>query len=222
MTLNKALKPISLAVAVASSAMALPTVANAGVSAGLGVSNFYLFRGVNFTPTGAAVSGSLDYSHDSGFYAGNWFITDASTGGTEVDFYAGFAGEMSGIGYDIGLITYDWPQDAGSEKWFDTSELMLSFSAGGASFSIFESLQGESQGGGYTYYTLGYSMGQFGITYGGFSTDAVGGEVAHLDISFQATDDLAFTFSNIVEDDDNTALDTDLLFNVAWSQSFDL
>lgn len=225
MKVKGVLQPLALGVTVAVSGMTLPTVANAEMSASVAVSNMYLFRGTNFSTGAGSVSGSLDYSHDSGIYAGAWVSNESSTGSYELDFYAGFAGEAGGLSYDIGLISYEFPEEAGSQKYGDISELMISVGFGGASFAIYDSLQGEfaSTGlGGYTYYTLGYEMGSFGITYGGITYDAESTEPAHLDLSFAATDELSFTISTIIDDDDDETLDTDPLIAVMWGKSFDL
>lgn len=223
MKVKGVLQPLALGVTVAVSGMTLPTVASADMSASFAVSNMYLYRGANLSPDSASASGSLDYSHDSGLYAGAW--ASSAEGGYELDFYAGFAGEAGGLSYDIGFITYEYPTSEGSESYFDYSELMISLGFGGASFTIYDSLQGEFSAdgnGGYTYYTLGYEMGSFGITYGGVTFDAEAAEPAHLDLSFAATDDLSFVISTIVEDDDDESLDTDPLISVTWGKSFDL
>lgn len=60
---------------------------------------------------GAALQGGLDYSHDSGFYAGYWAssldYSDSAGTGTENDLYAGFAGgDSNAFNYKVGLIQY--------------------------------------------------------------------------------------------------------------------
>ena len=49
---------------------AAPSMVSADVSANVGVSSNYLFRGVTQTDNSAAVQGGLDYEHASGLYAG--------------------------------------------------------------------------------------------------------------------------------------------------------
>jgi uncharacterized protein (TIGR02001 family) len=116
--MKKLLTPLAVAVAVASGSFVVPLTASAEMSGSIGVHSKYLLRGIFEENDGAAVQGSLDYSHDSGFYAGWWFSslgysyetdmpdTDATGNGVENDLYAGFAGEMGSIGYDIGVIQY--------------------------------------------------------------------------------------------------------------------
>src|SRR6056297_1493623 len=82
-------------------------------SASVAFSSEYIWRGVSQTDGDPAISGSLDYSHSSGFYAGVWgsnvdYGDDASA---EFDAYLGYAGEFgdSGIGYDVGFLRYMFP-----------------------------------------------------------------------------------------------------------------
>lgn len=90
--------------------LSLAGVARAEWSANIGASNNYLWRGVTQTGDEAAVSGGVDYGHQSGFYAGLWASNvNFGSGGQEVDLYGGFAGEAGGIGYDIGYIYYAYP-----------------------------------------------------------------------------------------------------------------
>lgn len=119
----------------------------AGVSGNVGVSSQYLFRGLERT-TGAAVSGGLDYAHDSGFYAGTWAstINFASLTGTsaEVDFYAGFGGEAGPIGYDVGAIYYWYPEEdevtPSPDPSNNTVELYGSLAFGPATLGVYVSL----------------------------------------------------------------------------------
>ena len=104
-------------------AMAAPA-ANAELSANIGVTSDYLWRGVTQSGHEAAVSGGIDYSHNfvegngstHGFYAGMWTsslgnVTDANgSNAAEVDGYFGFAGEVADFGYDVGYIYYGYMQ----------------------------------------------------------------------------------------------------------------
>lgn len=84
----------------------------AEVTANAAVSSNYLWRGVTQTSDNAQVSGGIDYNHESGFYAGTW-ASNVDFGGDkpgyELDFYAGFAGEMGEFGYDVGYVYYAYP-----------------------------------------------------------------------------------------------------------------
>jgi uncharacterized protein (TIGR02001 family) len=81
--------------------------ANAALEANIGATSNYMWRGATASSEDAAISGGLDYSHDSGAYAGIWTSSTDSTYGTEIDYYGGFGGETaSGVGYDLGYIYY--------------------------------------------------------------------------------------------------------------------
>ncbi|TWX64785.1 hypothetical protein ESZ36_19010 [Colwellia demingiae] len=90
-----------------------------GLSANVGATSNYLWRGVTQTDDAAAISGGIDYEHQSGFYAGTWasnvdFGDDASA---ELDFYLGFGGELGqGVGYDVGYIYYAYPDSAQTDS----------------------------------------------------------------------------------------------------------
>ncbi len=100
---------IVLATAVAS--ILASSVATADLSANAGIFSNYIWRGVTQTADSAAGQGGIDWGNDSGLYAGTWVSTLGSGSGYEMDFYAGFAGEAGSIGYDLGVITYQYPID---------------------------------------------------------------------------------------------------------------
>ena len=101
------MKKQSLILAAAIAATLSSGIAMADVSANAAATTNYLWRGVTQSADVAAVSGGIDWSDDSGLYAGTW--VSGIGGGQEVDYYAGYAGEESGIGYDVGVVTYQYP-----------------------------------------------------------------------------------------------------------------
>jgi len=117
-------KSIVLATAVA--AVLTSGIAAAELSANAGIFSNYIWRGISQTDDQAAGQGGIDWGHDSGLYVGTWVsnvafpsverndttgnVEDVLTGaGYEMDVYAGFAGEAGSIGYDLGVITYQYP-----------------------------------------------------------------------------------------------------------------
>ena len=98
-------KSIVLATAVAS--ILTSGVAAAELTANAAIYSNYLWRGVTQTADEAAGQGGIDYGHDSGLYAGTW-VSNVDWG-YEMDVYAGFAGEAGSLGYDLGVITYQYP-----------------------------------------------------------------------------------------------------------------
>lgn len=104
-------KSIVLATAVAS--ILTSGVALAELSANAAITSNYIWRGITQTNDQAAGQGGIDYGHDSGLYAGTWVSNVAfgneTDGGYEMDVYAGFGGEAGSLGYDLGVITYQYP-----------------------------------------------------------------------------------------------------------------
>ncbi|MGD8641636.1 MAG: TorF family putative porin, partial [Gammaproteobacteria bacterium] len=196
-------------------------------------SNMYLWRGQNISSGSAAISGSLDYSHESGFYAGAWGSNEGNNG-SETDLYAGFGGEVSGFSYDISYWWYLYPESSGLGDNTglgdtDLAELVLSGGYGPVSVGIYMSVDNELQDvdyGDYIYYTLGLDfMEKFNITYGKWSVDdetlMTQGNYGHLTFTYSPIDELSFTVSTAMEDITDT-VEEDPLFQVTYSKSFDL
>ncbi len=89
------------------------------LSANLGLTTDYVFRGVSQSQNKPAVQGGVDFSIN-GFYLGMWgsnvawvndngYLTNSSL---ELDFYGGYKGSFNDdFGYDLGVITYYYPGD---------------------------------------------------------------------------------------------------------------
>jgi len=112
MTNSKTLKAIALGAAVA--AALTSGVASAEVTANAGIFSNYIWRGVTQTSDAAAGQGGVDWGA-GGFYAGTWLsnvdFDGTASSGYEMDVYGGFAGEAGSFGYDLGVITYQYPTD---------------------------------------------------------------------------------------------------------------
>jgi uncharacterized protein (TIGR02001 family) len=110
-------------------------------SANVGIFSDYIFRGVTQTGKNPALQGGFDLAHASGAYVGVWsssisWLGDgspatATKAGTEFDTYAGYKGEVVGIGYDVGALKYNYPGDYGTNLSADTTEVY-----GAISYSI--------------------------------------------------------------------------------------
>ena len=130
---------LSLIAALAVSAITTSAMAELEVSANVGATNNYVWRGMTQSANGAAVQGGVDLGMD-GFYLGTWASNvNFGTGDTEVDGYAGYAGEVSGFSYDIGAIRYgylDTPSGNFNEAYlglgydFGTASLGATYSKG--------------------------------------------------------------------------------------------
>jgi uncharacterized protein (TIGR02001 family) len=208
-------------------AMAAPA-AQAEISANIGVTSDYLWRG--FTQSGheAAVSGGLDYAHDSGFYAGVW--TSSLGGGShEVDGYFGFSGEAGALGYDLGYIyygylnctdcdfseiyaslSYNWftaginyTVDGDSGTLFDSGDI---YYYAGASFDL-EPMSSQLAG-----WSIGLTVGHYDFDFGGSAFDY---NNVHLDLSKSVGDfgDITLTIANEDLTDDTSVA-------VSWTKTF--
>ncbi len=84
----------------------------------VGFATEYLYRGIAQTAGKPALQGGFDYSHASGLYAGVWgsnisWLENMGMSGAslEIDVYGGYKAAFgaSDFGYDIGVLTYNYP-----------------------------------------------------------------------------------------------------------------
>jgi uncharacterized protein (TIGR02001 family) len=105
---------------------AAPAAAPASpITANVGFTTDYIFRGIAQTSHNPAIQGGVDYAHSSGFYAGVWgsnvsWIADsqaiAVVGGVqqgsttmELDTYLGFKNAFAeDFNYDVGFVRYNY------------------------------------------------------------------------------------------------------------------
>lgn len=222
MKLNK-LSPVVLATTLALGGLAVPGAANAAMSATATISNFYLWRGLDISAGAPQFAGSLDYKHESGAYAGIWASSEEA--GTETDLYAGFAGALGGLSYDVSYWEYLYPSDNSltppGDKFSDSdlSEFVLGLDFAGVGLTVYFANDRGPTNPDYEYVTLDYTMGKFNVLYGTWMVDTVTGEdSSHLTLSYAVTDNFKFTVTKGIQDDVNTlGYDEDLLFHVAYS-----
>jgi len=147
----------------ASALIAATGAAQAEVSANIAAVSDYIFRGVSQTSK-AAVQGGLDFSDESGLYAGTWMSNVNFGGGQEVDLYAGFGAEANGIGYDVNVLYYWYPDSGGDQTGseLDYAEVTGGLSFGPASVSVSYTIWGETNSGpfedGDLYYKAGVDL----------------------------------------------------------------
>jgi len=209
--LNKVTAAV-LASTISAAAFIVPSVASAELSANIGVSNMYLWRGTNLSLDGGVVSGGLDYSHESGAYAGMW--TTSETDGHETDLYVGFGGEVGAVSYDISYWAYLYPEDDKIADG-DISEVIVSLGTGPVTATAYISAD-EGSSEEYNYYTLSAEMGAFSATYGIWDDSSY----SHVTGSYAATDELAFSISVAMEDEGT--VEEDPLFAVSYTKSFEI
>ncbi|AWL13194.1 hypothetical protein HMF8227_02743 [Saliniradius amylolyticus] len=217
-------------IATSLSAILVAPAALAEVSANFGVTSNYLWRGVTQSADNPSVSGGLDYSNDSGFYAGTWIGSVDFGGefeGAESDFYLGYAGELdNGFGYDVGYTYYaytDLDDSNFGELYFNGSFNAFSF---GLAYTPNSDLPDDSPfGQGDLYYHVGYGVDLaddygLGLTYGYYAFDEDetlygDNDYGHIQVDI-TKGDFMFTVSKA----DDESGDDDLKLVVSWGTTF--
>ena len=210
---------------------AVPTAANAEVSASFAMSNMYLWRGQNISTPSPAISGSLDYG-TGGFYAGIWMSSEGPFDAShETDLYFGYGGEIGGFTYDISYFKYLYPEagDPGDLGDTDLSDVVLSVGFGPVSVSAYMGVESGSTKD--DYYTVAGTFGDFTVLYGLYQSGetADGADYSHVQLSYAFNDELTFTVSKASDDgyglgtaSRSTVFEEDPLFQVTWAKSFSL
>lgn len=214
-----------LAAAVAGAAV-VSTPAAAEVSATAAVANMYLWRGQNLGGGTPVVSGSLDYSHDSGLFAGVWGSSGDTLNGNETDLYVGYG--FSGDSFGVKVTFYDYTY-ARSTTTGDLQEVVLGVTAGGF---FADAIIGVSDFEDANYFDVGYTKDKFTGKLGTMMIDdsicgaapAFGCDYTHLDLSYAYNGNLSFTVSSVVDADEGSAVynQEDPLFVVSYSLPLDL
>ena len=159
------LKKVALAAALSS--FPVTQAFGAEVSGNIALTTDYKFRGISQSDSAPSVQGGFDVAFDNGVYIGTWgaavdFDCAIDTcgglnGGIELDYYAGFASDISdSVSFDIGYIYYDYPQDEGLLGDYGEIYGSLSFGDFGIGMNYSDEYWGETGKFTYTYAT--YSM----------------------------------------------------------------
>lgn len=100
--------------------------ADSNFSATLTFTTDYVYRGVSLSDNEPAIQGSFDYSHPDGVYVGLWGSNvDVDGTSIEIDYYAGYAGELAAFGYDLSTIYYSYPGANDDEAEFNYFEFFI-------------------------------------------------------------------------------------------------
>lgn len=211
----KKLNVLALSAAIAAASLTTTGTAVADVTANVGATSNYLWRGVSLSGEAAAVSGGVDYSHASGAYAGVWQSSEGASGSAETDLYAGFSGEAKGVSYDVGYVSFMYPQTTPS---VDFAEIYFSVGYEFAEFYYANSSDlelGTGEGSDYMALTLSYD--KYSFVYGDYSFDDSTNDYTHYDLGVALTDELSLTYSqnDITGDDDGRLV-------IAYGLEFDV
>lgn len=94
------------------------------LSGGATLASQYRFRGISLSDEKAAIQGTINLNHESGFYGGFWASSIDGWGelggsNVELDLYGGWKGEVTkGITLDAGLLYYAYPGSTGGDFEF--------------------------------------------------------------------------------------------------------
>jgi len=129
--MHKSILNAAVAAALLAGASGVVMAEDSPISANVGFTSDYVYRGVSQSNENIAVQGGFDYAHDSGFYIGTWgsSIDWLDKGGAEVDVYAGFSNSIgdTDFSYDVGVLQYFYPGGDIAGESPDTTELYVGF-----------------------------------------------------------------------------------------------
>ena len=163
------LKKVALAAALSS--FPITQAFGAEVSGNIALTTDYKFRGISQSDSAPSVQGGFDIAFDNGAYIGTWgaavdFDCAIDTcgglnGGIELDYYAGFASDISdSVSFDIGYIYYDYPQDEGLLGDYGEIYGSLSFGDFGIGMNYSDEYWGETGKFTYTYATYSTALSE--------------------------------------------------------------
>jgi uncharacterized protein (TIGR02001 family) len=195
----------------------LASTAQADLSANLGFTTDYYFRGI--FQSKASAQGGLDYEA-GGFYAGVWAADvggDIAGDGLEVDGYFGYGAEIGEFNLGAGFTGYYYTGD------FDDTYQEINLSAGYGWLTIDAAIGQYDDAGGetldYQFYSATVEHNGLWGQYGTFQ-DAFSGDYVQLGYDFSLVE-FDFSFSLLVTDDNAVGEEEQaLMFSIG--KTFDL
>lgn len=181
------------------------------------IASDYVFRGISQTEGEPAIQGGFDYTNGI-FYAGTWASnvsgSTISSGGIEMDLYAGLTPTTGPVSWDFGIIGYYYPgaDDAGAETDFYEGKVGASINPVEPltlSASIFYSPEFALETGTALYYEIG---ADYAVT-DAFGLSATFGEQDVDDLDSYTTWSLGASYSYSGFDFGLTYTDTDDAFD---------
>ncbi len=197
-------------------------VAVAELSGNVGFTSNYIWRGVTQGSDDSAISGGIDYAHDSGLYAGTWVSSLSGGSQYEQDLYLGYGFDAGPVGLDVGYIEYMYPV---GDVDLDFSEVYVNASyemiSAGVAMTVDTEAGGQYEDDMYMYVGADFEVKEglsLGLLYGDYDfDDPTSTDYSHYQVSL-SKDDFVFAFDQ--NDQDGAA--GDARFTVSYSKSFDL
>lgn len=228
--MSNIMKTFALSVLAASTLVS--GAAFAEVTGNVGVTSNYIWRGIPQSGDDSAISGGLDYAHDSGLYAGTWTSSIGGNGQYELDLYAGFAGEVSGFSYDVGAINYMYPLDDDAE--LDFAEVYGSVGYGPVTafvaYTVSKEADVDDENDLYVSLAANFDLKEdlaLGLLVGSYDLeDSAAEDITHYQVSLTKSlgdvGDFTFAVDKASDYVDDTTVDEDPRVSVSFSKGFDL
>lgn len=198
-------------------AMLMPSASFAEIKASAGVASSYLSRGVDQSGGNAQVFGDLTWASDMGFYTSVW-ASSYGGGSQQFDLIAGWEVELGDWRLNTGVTNSIYPGYAAADNLGAESEYYLGFAIQGFEAYLYKNIASDDvHNSSFYYFATGYSWKKaaFNLGYGfnnnagSTSFDGRNGEVefqyAHFDFTYAYTENLTFTFSQVIYRDAEVA-----------------
>jgi hypothetical protein len=182
------------------------------VSASVGASNFYLWRGQDLGNGSAQIWGDLSATY-GGAYGGVWASSGDDTLGNEYDIYAGYGGELGGFNYDLSVWNYNYPDTdtAAAIGFADLTDGIISVGYGPVTYTFIKDITSGST----AYQSYDLALGDYTFTYGDHKA---AGTDDHISAAYAYNDNLSFTIVLPIDAEDGGDGNTDgTLINFALS-----
>ncbi len=199
--------------------LGLAGVAQAELTANVGVTTNYVFRGETQTDDNIAIQGGVDFTnefeHDGSLYVGAWAsnvdFPAYQADGFEIDLYVGYNFKLNeSVKFDVGYIAYEYTDS----NLPDLSEIF--FGAGFKDLYLYYYIGDRDSGPDYTYVDLKYSY-EFPqewvlhLHYGNLNDDATNGDAEDVSVGVSkilAGIDFSLTATSIDRDSPTNPDDT--------------
>jgi len=199
-------------------------------SVNIGATTDYMWRGVSQNDNTPALSGGIDLGYNN-FYVGTWAShVDNAGGDIEIDLYGGYKkeGGRSQLGYDIGVITYQY-MNLPAHTDFTEAYVNLLFLNNLVEVGYSRVINADDkalEGDQYTHVTTNSRLGPFttSTTIGNTVTnDSYNGD-SYYHLRSEVSYDIPYKFGSIslshdiIRGNKNT---NDAITSLSWTKSFD-
>jgi uncharacterized protein (TIGR02001 family) len=230
------LKAINLAIMAALATNAVMAEETSPVTANIGVTSNYIWRGVTQTQNDPAIQGGVDFAHESGFSLGTWlsnvdFGTDDPN--YELDIYAGYEEKLGDFSFKLSTGYYLYPDGKDLDMWDITPSFSWNFLTVGVAYTLYGEAEKPAafrEGDLYYYGGLTFDLPvnfKLGGTLGYYDFDDLGkeGDYTHWQVSISKSAGDFGTFSLNYDqtdggDGDFIAIEDDPQLSVGWKKTF--